>query len=53
MLRRHTRALIAAAATVALAAPTAQAGHGHDRFEKEPTAVGSGGAAGTVDGNAT
>ena len=53
MLRRHTRVLIAAAATAALAAPTAQAGHGHDRFEKEPTAVGSRGAAATVDALAT
>ena len=53
MLRRHTRVLIAAAATAALAAPAAQAGHGQDRFEKEPTAVGSGGAAGTVDALAT
>jgi gamma-glutamyltranspeptidase / glutathione hydrolase len=53
MLRRHTRVLIAAAATAALAAPTAQAGHGRDRFEKEPTAVGSGGAAATVDALAT
>jgi gamma-glutamyltranspeptidase/glutathione hydrolase len=53
MLRRHTRVLVAVAATAALAAPTAQAGHGQDRFEKEPTAVGSGGAAGTVDALAT
>jgi gamma-glutamyltranspeptidase/glutathione hydrolase len=53
MLRRHTRVLIAAAATAVLAAPAAQAGHGHDRFEKEPTAIGSGGAAGTVDALAT
>ncbi len=53
MLRRHTRVLIAAAATAALAAPAAQAGHGQDRFEKEPTAVGSGGAAATVDALAT
>ncbi len=53
MLRRHTRVLVAAVATAALAAPTAQAGHGQDRFEKEPTAVGSGGAAGTVDALAT
>ena len=53
MLRRHTRVLVAAAATAALAAPAAQAGHGQDRFVKEPTAVGSGGAAGTVDALAT
>jgi gamma-glutamyltranspeptidase / glutathione hydrolase len=53
MLRRHTRVLAAVAATVAIAAPTAQAGHGQDRFEKEPTAVGSGGAAATVDALAT
>jgi gamma-glutamyltranspeptidase/glutathione hydrolase len=45
------RILAAALATAALAAPTAQAGH-HD-FVKEPTAVGSGGAAGTVDALAT
>jgi gamma-glutamyltranspeptidase/glutathione hydrolase len=53
MLRRHTRVLVAAAATAAFAAPAAQAGHGHDRFEKEPTAVGSGGAAATVEALAT
>ena len=53
MLRRHTRVLAAVAATAAIAAPTAQAGHGQDRFEKEPTAVGSGGAAATVDALAT
>jgi gamma-glutamyltranspeptidase / glutathione hydrolase len=46
------RILAAAVATAALAAPTAQAGHDHD-FVKEPTAVGSGGAAGTVDALAT
>ena len=44
-----TRRIIAAAvATAALAAPAAQAGH-KDDFVKEPTAIGSGGAAGTVD----
>ena len=46
------RILAAALATAALAAPAAQAGH-HDDFVKEPTAVGSGGAAGTVDALAT
>ena len=44
--------LVAALATAALAAPVAQAGH-RDDFVKEPTAVGSGGAAGTVDKLAT
>ncbi len=53
MLRRHTRVLMAAAVTAALAAPTAQAGHEQSQFEKEPTAVGSGGAAATVDALAT
>jgi gamma-glutamyltranspeptidase / glutathione hydrolase len=53
MLRRHTRVLAAVAATAAIAAPAAQAGHGQDGFEKEPTAVGSGGAAATVDALAT
>jgi gamma-glutamyltranspeptidase/glutathione hydrolase len=48
-----TRRIIAAAvATAALAAPAAQAGH-KDDFVKEPTAIGSGGAAGTVDALAT
>jgi gamma-glutamyltranspeptidase / glutathione hydrolase len=46
------RMLAAAIATAALAAPAAQAGH-HDSFVKEPTAIGSGGAAGTVDALAT
>jgi gamma-glutamyltranspeptidase/glutathione hydrolase len=46
------RVIVAALATAALAAPTAQAGH-KDDFVKEPTAVGSGGAAGTVDALAT
>jgi gamma-glutamyltranspeptidase / glutathione hydrolase len=46
------RMLVAAAATAALAAPTAQAGQ-HDDIVKKPTAVGSGGAAGTVDALAT
>ena len=40
------RVIVLALATVALAAPVAQASH-RDDFEKEPTAVGSGGAAGT------
>ena len=47
------RILAAALVTAALAAPAAQAGHRHDDFVKEPTAVGSGGAAGTVDVLAT
>src|SRR5918992_1893181 len=46
------RILVAAVATAALAAPTAQAGPRGD-FVKEPTAVGFGGAAGTVDTLAT
>jgi gamma-glutamyltranspeptidase/glutathione hydrolase len=46
------RILAVAVATAALAAPAAQAGH-KDEFVKEPTAVGSGGAAGTVDALAT
>src|SRR5262245_30199952 len=46
------RVLVAAVLTAALAAPVAQAGH-RDDFVKEPTAVGSGGAAGTVDALAT
>jgi gamma-glutamyltranspeptidase/glutathione hydrolase len=41
-----------AVVTAALAAPVAQADH-RDQFVKEPTAVGSGGAAGTVDALAT
>ncbi|HEX2411515.1 MAG TPA: gamma-glutamyltransferase [Solirubrobacteraceae bacterium] len=49
---RTIRVLAAVAATAALAAPAAQAGD-KDRFEKEPTAVGSGGAAATVDALAT
>ena len=53
MLRKHTRVLMAAAVTAALAAPTAQAGHQQSQFEKEPTAVGSGGGAATVDALAT
>src|SRR5918999_2192763 len=50
MMKR--RMLAAALAMAALAAPVAQAGH-RDEFVKEPTAVGSGGAAGTVDVLAT
>src|ERR671914_1215919 len=50
MMKR--RMLAVALAMAALAAPVAQAGH-HDQFVKEPTAVGSGGAAGTVDALAT
>ena len=46
------RMLAAAVLTAALAAPVAQADH-RDEFVKEPTAVGSGGAAGTVDVLAT
>ncbi len=46
------RILAAAVLAAALAAPVAQAGH-RDDFEKEPTAVGKGGAAGTVDALAT
>ena len=46
------RILAAAVLAAALAAPVAQAGH-RDEFVKEPTAVGSGGAAGTVDALAT
>jgi gamma-glutamyltranspeptidase / glutathione hydrolase len=46
------RILAVAVLTAALAAPVAQAGH-RDEFVKEPTAVGSGGAAGTVDVLAT
>src|ERR671914_1960182 len=46
------RILVAAVATAALAAPTVQAGPRGD-FVKEPTAVGFGGAAGTVDTLAT
>jgi gamma-glutamyltranspeptidase / glutathione hydrolase len=46
------RILAVAVTTAALAAPAAQAGH-KDDFVKEPTAVGSGGAAGTVDALAT
>ena len=46
------RVIALAVATAALAAPVAQAGH-RDDFVKEPTAVGSGGAAGTVDALAT
>ena len=46
------RMLAAAVLTAALAAPVAQADH-RDQFVKEPTAVGSGGAAGTVDVLAT
>ena len=49
MMRRMLAAAVLAAA---LAAPVAQAGH-RDEFVKEPTAVGSGGAAGTVDALAT
>jgi gamma-glutamyltranspeptidase/glutathione hydrolase len=44
--------LAAAVLTAALAAPVAQANH-RDEFVKEPTAVGKGGAAGTVDVLAT
>ena len=46
------RVIVLAVATAALAAPVAQANH-KDDFVKEPTAVGSGGAAGTVDALAT
>jgi gamma-glutamyltranspeptidase/glutathione hydrolase len=46
------RVIVLALATAALAAPVAQANHKRD-FVKEPTAVGSGGAAGTVDALAT
>ena len=46
------RMLAVALATAALAAPVAQADH-REPFVKEPTAVGSGGAAGTVDALAT
>jgi gamma-glutamyltranspeptidase/glutathione hydrolase len=46
------RVIAVAVAAAALAAPAAQAGH-KDEFVKEPTAVGSGGAAGTVDVLAT
>ena len=46
------RVIVLALATAALAAPVAQAGQRGD-FVKEPTAVGSGGAAGTVDALAT
>ncbi len=46
------RILAVAVLAAALAAPVAQAGH-RDEFVKEPTAVGSGGAAGTVDVLAT
>jgi gamma-glutamyltranspeptidase/glutathione hydrolase len=44
--------LAAAVLAAALAAPAAQANH-RDEFVKEPTAVGKGGAAGTVDALAT
>jgi gamma-glutamyltranspeptidase / glutathione hydrolase len=48
-----TRRIVGVAlAVVALAAPVAQASH-RDEFVKEPTAVGSGGAAGTVEPLAT
>jgi gamma-glutamyltranspeptidase / glutathione hydrolase len=50
MMKR--RILVAAVLAAALAAPVAQASH-RDEFVKEPTAVGSGGAAGTVDALAT
>jgi gamma-glutamyltranspeptidase / glutathione hydrolase len=46
------RIVAAVLALAALAAPVAQASH-RDEFVKEPTAVGSGGAAGTVDALAT
>jgi gamma-glutamyltranspeptidase/glutathione hydrolase len=46
------RMVIAALLTAALAAPVAEAAQRH-RFVKEPTAVGRGGAAGTVDALAT
>src|SRR5688572_27463242 len=46
------RLIVLAVATAALAAPVAQANH-RDDFVKEPTTVGSGGAAGTVDALAT
>jgi gamma-glutamyltranspeptidase / glutathione hydrolase len=46
------RILAVALVTAALAAPVAQAGH-RDEFVKEPTAIGKGGAAGTVDALAT
>src|SRR5688572_30692713 len=50
MTGRHWRVLAAAAATGAVAAPTAQAAQ---RSVKEPTATGGGGAAATVDTLAT
>jgi gamma-glutamyltranspeptidase/glutathione hydrolase len=51
MMRRQGRLLAAALAAASLAAaPAAQAG---DRFTKEPTATGTGGAAATVDALAT
>jgi len=46
------RVIAAGLATAAFAAPVAQAGQSDD-FKKKPTAVGSGGAAGTVDVLAT
>ena len=46
------RILVVAVVATALAAPVAQAGP-KDEFVKEPTAVGTGGAAGTVDALAT
>src|ERR671922_2781226 len=49
MIRRIVAVAVVAAA---LGAPVAQAGQRED-FVKEPTAVGSGGAAGTVDALAT
>jgi gamma-glutamyltranspeptidase/glutathione hydrolase len=47
-----TRKILAAALATAALAPAAQAGQ-RDGFVKEPTAVGRGGAAGTVDALAT
>ena len=46
------RVLVAAVLAAVLAAPVAQANH-RDGFVKKPTAVGKGGAAGTVDALAT
>jgi gamma-glutamyltranspeptidase / glutathione hydrolase len=46
------RVLVAGVVAAALAAPVAQASH-RDAFVKAPTAIGSGGAAGTVDTLAT
>jgi gamma-glutamyltranspeptidase/glutathione hydrolase len=50
MMRRHAGLLVALTAAALITAPAAQAG---DRFTKEPTATGTGGAAATVDALAT